>query len=131
MPLDFMPTREQVSDTYPLILITGRELYHFNAGTMTYRTPNKDILNTDFLHIHPHDAHRIGLKTNDVARLVSQYGETDLPVVIDPAVRKGEVFDTFNNSDVFLNKLTSPLYDSYVQTPEYKVTAVRVEKIKH
>lgn len=129
MPLDFMPTREQVSEMYPHILITGRELYHFNSGTMTYRTPNKDILNTDFLHIHPHDAHQIGLKANDLAKLVSLYGETELPVVIDPAVRKGEVFATFNDRGVFLNKLTSPLYDSYVQTPEYKVTAVRVEKI--
>jgi len=128
-PLDYTPTREQVSALYPLILITGRELYHFNAGTMTYRTPNKDILNTDFLHIHPHDAYHIGLEENELANIVSIYGETALPVVIDPSVRKGELFATFNNKDVFINKVTSPLNDNYVQTPEYKITAVRVEKM--
>lgn len=126
--IDFKPTPEQVSAEYPVILITGRELYHFNAGTMTYRTANKDICHTDLLHLNPDDAAVLGLKDGDNARITSKYGETILPVCTDAAIRKGEMFSTFNNNLTFTNKLTSPHSDNYVQTPEYKITAVRIEK---
>jgi formate dehydrogenase major subunit len=96
---------------------------------MTYRTANKDIRPSDLLHIHPDDAKKIGLQDGDYALVSSQYGEVSLPVCINTALRNGEVFSTFNDKQVFINKITSPYRDSYVQTPEYKVTAVRVTKI--
>ena len=128
MPLTFVPTPEQVSFDYPFILITGRELYHFNAGTMTYRTRNKDLSPSDFLRIHPHDADRLELKDGDYVKVTSAYGAAQLCAKTDRAMRRGEVFTTFSNKDVFINKVTSPHKDNYVQTPEYKVTAVRIEK---
>ncbi|MFP5383020.1 MAG: formate dehydrogenase subunit alpha, partial [Gammaproteobacteria bacterium] len=39
--IPFVPTREQCDADFPLLLTTGRTLHHFNAGTMTYRTPNR------------------------------------------------------------------------------------------
>lgn len=127
--VDFKPTAEKTSTAFPFILVTGRELYHFNAGNMTYRTANKDICRSDLLHLNPDDAMAIGLQSGDNVRISSQYGETSLPVFIDPAIKKGEAFSTFSNRDVFINKITNPHRDSYTQTPEYKVTAVRIEKI--
>jgi len=126
--VDFKQTTEQATPEYPFILVTGRELYHFNAGNMTYRTANKEILRSDFLHINPTDAGNIGLKEGDNAKIRSQYGETLIPVYIDSDMRNGEVFSTFSDNQVFINKITSPLRDSYVQTPEYKITAVRIER---
>ncbi|THU38254.1 formate dehydrogenase subunit alpha [Niastella caeni] len=126
--IDFIPTPEQATTEYPVILVTGRELYHFNAGTMTYRTAIKDICHTDLLHVNPEDAAAFGLKDGDNARVISKYGETILPVYTDAAIRKGEAFSPFSNNLVFINKLTSSLRDNYVQTPEYKITAVRIEK---
>jgi formate dehydrogenase major subunit len=128
-PIDFKPSPEETSPEYPFILITGRKLYHFNAGTMTYRTPNKELSGSDFLYIHPDDAEMIGLSEGNDARLISQYGNTVLPVRLDKAARKGEVFTTFSNDRVFTNKVTSHHNDSNVQTPEYKITAVRIEKV--
>ncbi|AEV98647.1 formate dehydrogenase subunit alpha [Niastella koreensis] len=127
--IEFKPTPEQAAISYPFILITGRELYHFNAGTMTYRTANKEICQSDQLHLNPIDASIIGLKAGDSVRVISKYGETTLPVYIDADLRKGEVFSTFNNDQVFLNKITNPARDNYVQTPEYKITAVKIEKV--
>jgi len=34
---------------------------------------------------------------------------------------------SFHTAEVFLNNVTSPYRDKYTLTPEYKVTAVRVE----
>jgi len=127
--VDYKPTPEQATPEYPFILVTGRELYHFNAGTMTYRTANEEICHSDLLHLNPEDANTLIVKDGDNVRVISKYGETTLPVCIDAAIGKGELFSTFNNNQVFVNKITSPLRDNYVQTPEYKITAVRIEKI--
>ena len=40
----------------------------------------------------------------------------------------GQLFATFHTKEVFLNAVTSPNRDSAVGTPEYKVTAVRIER---
>jgi len=128
--IDFVPTLEQISESYPFILVTGRELYHFNSGTMTYRTNNKEKHPSDFLYIHPDDATEIKIKEGEKAKISSKYGTAFLKVKMDDSVRKGECFTTFSNTEVFINKITEPFRDNYVKTPEYKITAVRIEKIK-
>lgn len=127
--VDFVPTLEKSSKSFPFILVTGRELYHFNSGTMTYRTANKKSHPSDFLHIHPDDATLIKIKEGEQVKILSKYGATFLRVKIDHSVQKGECFTTFSNTEVFINKITGPFRDKYVQTPEFKITSVRIEKI--
>lgn len=127
--LDFKPTPEIASSEFPLLLVTGRELYHFNAGTMTYRTPNQKIRPSDNLHVHPTDANRLQLKEGEQVKIRSKYGQAFIPVHIESSVREGEVFATFNSVKVSINHVTSNVKDNYVQTPEYKVTAVCIEKL--
>jgi formate dehydrogenase major subunit len=38
------------------------------------------------------------------------------------------LFTTFHRPELFVNRLTSPVRDRQVHAPEYKVTAVRVER---
>ena len=57
-----------------------------------------------------------------------KYGKTNLKLCTDVAMGKGEVFSTFNNNHIFINKITGPFRDKYVQTPEFKITVVRIEK---
>ena len=35
IPLKYIPPGEMTDENYPLILTTGRSLYHFHTGTMT------------------------------------------------------------------------------------------------
>jgi formate dehydrogenase major subunit len=109
-------------------LITGRTLYQFNAGTMTMRTGNKELRPTDLLDICPEDAERLQFQNGERVRVLSRYGEAIIAIRITPSVRSGELFTTFHTGEVFLNRVTSPHRDRYVKTPEYKVTAVRIEK---
>jgi predicted molibdopterin-dependent oxidoreductase YjgC len=60
--LDFVPSPEHSQDGYPFVLITGRALEHYNVGTMTRRTPNRDLLPADFLEIHATDAAKHNIK---------------------------------------------------------------------
>jgi formate dehydrogenase major subunit len=59
----------------------------------------------------------------------SRYGDVRISIRINAAVKHGELFATFHTSEVFLNRLTGTGRDSVVHTPEYKVTAVQIEKI--
>jgi len=123
----FSPTPEQVCDEYPFLLITGRALYQFNAGTMTNRSSTAQFQPEDRVQIAPHDARRLGIVEGQAVRLRSRYGEIAIKATVTDAVKRGELFATFQSADIFLNRLTSRHRDRFVQTPEYKVTAVSLE----
>ena len=127
--IPYAATQEVVSEEFPFLLTTGRTLYQFNAGTMTLRTYNKQLYPNDFLDIAPEDAERLAFRDGEKVRLRSRYGNANLPVRIKSNVKQGELFATFHTAEVFLNNITSPYRDRYVLSPEYKVTAVRIEKI--
>ena len=122
----YRPTTEKVDEEFPFLLITGRTLYQFNAGTMTMRTPNKKLRSTDFLEIAPVDAEQLRLHQGELVLVQSRYGSALLPIQITSTVRRGELFATFHDAEVFLNRVTSPYRDRYVKSTEYKVTAVRI-----
>ncbi len=122
-------TTEATNEEFPLLLVTGRTLYHFNAGTMTMRTANTELRPTDYLDIAPADAEKLLLQEGEQVCVVSRYGTADLPIKINATIKAGELFTTFHNPAIFLNHVTSAQRDSYVGAPEYKVTAVRLEKI--
>ena len=73
----------------------------------------------------PGDAARLGLAAGDRGRLRSRHGEATLSL----AIRDGELFATFHTAEVFLNRLIGPGRDAITRTPEYKRTAVRVERL--
>ena len=127
--IPYRPTKEKVDADFPLMLNTGRTLYHFNAGTMTYRTGLNDIRPYDYLEISAEDAEGLWIAEGEEVRVVSKYGEVTMPVHISPRVRLGELFATFHKPEQLINRVTSRHRDRYVQAPEFKVTAVRVEKI--
>lgn len=127
--IKYRPTPERVSADFPFLLTTGRTLYHFNAGTMTMRTANIELLPTDEIMICSADADRLGLANGERVRMVSAHGNATLPVKITEKVRPGKLFATFHDPTVFLNYATSPVRDRFTLAPEFKVTAVRLEKL--
>ncbi|MBI5759160.1 MAG: formate dehydrogenase subunit alpha [Planctomycetales bacterium] len=126
--IEHRPTDETVTDEFPFLLSTGRTLYHFNAGTMTLRTPNAVLRPHDLLDMSPTDAARLELIDGAAVTIRSRHGEAMLPLRINSDIPPGELFATFHEPHVFLNHVTSPHRDSVVHAPEYKVTAVQVRK---
>ncbi|HSE17052.1 MAG TPA: formate dehydrogenase subunit alpha [Pyrinomonadaceae bacterium] len=125
--IPYRPTEETVNEEFPLLLTTGRTLHQFNAGTMTMRTPNEELRPADLLDISAADAERLQLHNGQQVQVCSRYGKTILPIRISPTMQPGELFATFHTARAFLNRVTSPYRDRYVKSPEYKVTAVRIE----
>ncbi|MCL4121403.1 UNVERIFIED_CONTAM: hypothetical protein GTU68_049435 [Idotea baltica] len=114
---------------YPFILTTGRELEHYNSGTMTRRTDNQSILSIDYLEVNPKDAKIKGIIDEDIVRIFSDRGSVNIPIKISKNVKKGILRTTFHQPEVFINIITGSVGDKETLTPEYKVVAVDFEKI--
>jgi formate dehydrogenase major subunit len=95
---------------------------------MTMRTPDAELRATDLLDVSTEDAKRLQLYNGEQVRVRSRYGEASLPIRITSTVKPGELFATFHTAEVFLNRVTSHYRDRYVSSPEYKVTAVQLER---
>jgi formate dehydrogenase major subunit len=120
---------EVATPEYPFVLMTGRSLYQFNAGTMTSRSGLDDLRASDALDVSEEDAGRLDVREGDSVRVTSRYGSAALPVHVTGRVAPGHLFATFHTVDGFVNRVTSPRRDAITGTPEYKVTAVRLDPI--
>jgi formate dehydrogenase major subunit len=127
--IDHRPSPERSDAAYPLVLITGRTLDQFNAGTMTRRSLTQSLHPTDLLEISPDDAARYGIEDDDRVRIVSRYGTATLPAWVNARVRAGQLFTTFSDPGTAVNRVTGPHRDGVTHTPEYKITAVRLEPL--
>jgi len=114
---------------YPFILTTGRNLIHYNCGSMTRRTPNVEILGSDALLINPADAAARHIQDNDSIKVRSRSGETHLKARLSDDVRPGVLFTTFHFPEVAINHITSGILDLDADTPEFKVVAVAIDKV--
>ena len=74
----FMATDERASNSFPLILTTGRILAHYNVGAQTRRTDNSAWHPEDILEIHPYDAEIRGIKDGHIVSLSSRVGATTI-----------------------------------------------------
>ncbi len=115
---------------YPYILTTNRELEHYNCGAMTRRTANEEILQSDYLMIHPDDAVSHLISEGDWVCLESPRGKVDVKARITDEVKPGILSTTFHFPEIMINNITGDVHDSEAMCPEYKVVAVRIRKSK-
>lgn len=125
------PAAELPDPDYPLILNTGRLLYHWHGGTITRRVEGLVELAPRLqVAIHPADARRLRVREGDPVRVVSRRGELEGFAHLTDAVRAGEIFVPFVKlAESAANFLTNSACDPSSKIPEYKVCAVRVERI--
>lgn len=124
--VDYRPSAECTDPDFPFLLTTGRHLHQFNAATMSARSPLRTLRPTDTVDMNPADAARLELVDGGTVALRSRHGEVVLPLRLSDQVQAGQLFASFHDPAVALNRLTSPQRDGMVQTPEYKLTAVCV-----
>ena len=129
MTLPYVPTAEQRSADYPLMLTTGRVLQHYNVGTMTRRTPHRELEDADYLEINPQDAAAGGIDDGAWVQITSRYGQTVVRSRITGRVTPGLLFLSFHFPESHTNALTSSRGDPESRCPEYKVTAVRIRAV--
>ena len=122
----YAPPGEPPDGDFPLLLVTGRRLEHYNAGTMTRRTRNLELVPEELLELHPDDARALGVGDGERVRVASRRGEIEVTADITDRVSPGQAFIGFHFPEALANVLTSQHGDEVTSCPEYKVTAVRV-----
>jgi predicted molibdopterin-dependent oxidoreductase YjgC len=130
IPLEYKPPVELPDKKYPLVLTTGRSLYHFHTGTMTRKVAGLNVLRKEGeVEINPADAASLGIADGDSVKVASRRGEVVAKANVTEISPEGVVFMTFHFAESPANRLTNPALDPVAKIPEYKVCAVRVEKV--
>ncbi len=129
-PVEYQPPIEQPDSEFPFLLSTGRTLYHYNSATMTMREDGVvEKQERPFFEINAEDAVALGIADGDVARLVSRRGELEAEAHYSDRVYPGLVWMALHFAQAKVNWLLHDVGDPLIGTPEYKVSAVRVEAL--
>lgn len=129
-PVEHIPPAELPDDEYPLVLSTGRVLYHWHGGSMSRRAKGLlEIYSKPLVEINAEDAERLGLNGNKRIRVSSRRGSIEAEAWVTDRVPPGMVYANFHFPEAGINKLTIAALDPVAKIPEYKVCAVKVEAV--
>lgn len=128
--IEFQEPPEWPDDKYPLILTTGRLLYHFHTGTMTRRSRGLDeVAPTAYVEVNNQDAEELGLVDKQTVKVSSRRGHIILQTSVSDRCPPGVVFIPFHFKEAAANVLTISEIDPVAKIPELKVCAVKIEKV--
>jgi formate dehydrogenase alpha subunit len=128
--IDYKPPAEQADADYPMLLSTGRAFMHYHSGSMTRVSPSlHQELPEGYVEISPVDAKVMEIKDGERVKVSSRRGEIQIKAKISRKVNRGVVFIPFHFAEAAANVLTNPACDPVAKIPEYKVCAVKVEKL--
>lgn len=129
-PAQYAESAELPDEEYPLILMTGRVLYHYNTRAMTGKTPGlMEREGKSFIEINTEDAAKLGIENGELVKATSRRGTINTTARVSDKVSPGETWMPFHFPDGNANVLTNAALDKYARIPEYKVCAIKVEKI--
>ena len=129
-PVEYRDPDEYPDEEYPLILTTGRVLYHFHSRTMTGRVKGLQELSPEaYVEVNPVDAERYGIENGAKVRVSSRRGSIEVVAWVTARVPPGTVFIPFHFGEAAANVLTNPALDPISKIPEYKVCAVKLEPV--
>lgn len=130
IPVDWTPCPEPPVEAFPLVLNTGRTVEHWHTRTKTGQVPILERLAPHaWVEMNPRDARGPGLRTGDRVDVVSRRGRVrNVELRLTETVAPGQVFVPFHYADANVNRLTQSEFDPISREPNYKQSAVRVER---
>jgi ferredoxin-nitrate reductase len=134
----YEPAPETPDEEFPLLLTTGRTIYHFHTRTKTGRAPELERAAPEvWVELSAADAETLGVSDGDRVRVHSRRGVVEAPARLG-GPRPGVVFIPFHYGYWDLgeeavpcraaNELTVTTWDPASKQPIFKVAAVRVER---
>ncbi|MBD3677234.1 MAG: formate dehydrogenase subunit alpha, partial [Rhodobacteraceae bacterium] len=131
-PAQVIPPAELPDEEFPMVMTTGRQLEHWHTGSMTRRSKVLDAVEPEAnCSLHPATLDRLGIAPGEMVRLTTRRGSITIMARADRAVSENMVFVPFAYVEAAANVLTNPVLDPYGKIPEFKFSAVRVEKVEN
>lgn len=127
-PAPYEHAAEITDEAYPIILTTGRNLYHWHTRTMTKRVEGiHSLYPSSYIEINPVTAKELEVKDGDQVKVSSRRGQILTTVNVNDNAQEGVVFMPFHFDDGPANILTNVVLDPVAKIPELKVAAVKIE----
>jgi predicted molibdopterin-dependent oxidoreductase YjgC len=128
-PVPAQLSAEQPDEEYPLVLTTGRILYHYHSGTMTRRSEGLNWREPRaYAEVNAADIAAVGVKDGGMAVLRTRRGQVRVQARASQRVAPGVVFLSFHWKEAPANLLTQDFaLDPLAKIPEYKACAARLE----
>jgi formate dehydrogenase alpha subunit len=129
-PVKYTPPAEVTDKAYPLVMTTGRNLFQYHTGTMTRKVSAVEAhAGEPYVEINAKDAKKLGVKDGEEVKVSSRRGEVTIKTRISDIVPKGTVFLPMHYREAAANVLTNDALDPKAKTPEFKVCAVKIQKL--
>ncbi len=126
-PASVIAPAEVPDESYPMVLITGRQLEHWHTGSMTRRTAVLDALEPEAnCSVHPATLRALGASAGDKVSISTRRGTITVMARADRAVAEGQIFMPFAYVEAAANTLTNPVLDPYGKIPEFKYSAAKL-----
>jgi formate dehydrogenase major subunit len=127
-PVDYEPG-EGETEEYPLILITGGQLYQFGTGSRTSRSSGlRRFAPESYVEVATADAQRLEIADGEEVRVISATGTVDALAKVTDAQPSGMLFAPFAFPDGRVNGLFPAILDAQSKTPALGHCAVRLER---
>lgn len=128
--IKYRPSEELPDNEYPFLLSTGRQLFQYHTGSMTRKISAINKVSPEaYIEIHPSDAKQLCVNDSDTVKVSSRRGSIEIKVLISDRPVKGMVFIPFHFKEAAANVLTNTALDPICKIPEFKVCAVKIERI--
>ena len=129
---DWEPPMEDLSEEFPLVLSTVREVGHYSCRSMTGNCRALAALADEpgFVQMNDQDAKELGIKNNDLVWIASSRGKVISRADVSTRTNKGACYMTYQWWIGKCNELTAEHLNPGSRTPEYKYSAVRIDKIE-
>lgn len=125
------PPAETADTEFPYLLTTGRLGGHYLSGAQTRRT---DALAKKapepVAELHPDLAEQLRLREGDRVRLTSRRGSLEVAAKVTADIHPRTMFVPFHwGGDQAVNRLTNDALHPVSRMPEFKISAVRAERV--
>jgi len=127
----YLPPAEAAGLDYPFVLTTGRNLFQYHSGSMTRRIASiEKHAGEPYVEINTEDAKKAGIKDGEKIKVASRRGQIEIKARVTDRISNGILFIPMHYREAAANVLTTDALDPHGKTPEFKVCAVKIGKIK-
>ena len=121
---------ENPDGDYPFVLNTGRILQHWHGGTLSRRSVGLNALvPRGEIEINARDAAELKIANGDPVRVESRRGAVTGAARLSDRLPRGMLFMNFHFAEMPTNALTGDALDPIAKIPEFKVSAVRIQRV--
>ncbi|HAM4392962.1 TPA: formate dehydrogenase subunit alpha [Escherichia coli] len=128
---DWVAPIDKLTDEYPMVLSTVREVGHYSCRSMTGNCAALAALADEpgYAQINTEDAKRLGIEDEALVWVHSRKGKIITRAQVSDRPNKGAIYMTYQWWIGACNELVTENLSPITKTPEYKYCAVRVESI--